>query len=346
MPIAHINPIPQRVTQGSKISSLTHDAIHEQFRTTINQLIDNQNALISGDSLPIGTILPYGGSSLPSGNWLWANFAAVSRITYSALFAVYGETYGPGNGSSTFNLPDFRARGPIGSNPMGGSENGSLSERVLGTTYGAETTAYTPAGNVSQASVGSITATLGAISIASLTATAGNVDATSLVATLGSISLASVTVTVDAIDTSGLTNTADLTNGAITGIGGVSVDGESCANAQTEGEALGSFIQCSSVLTVDATAIAATLTSHVTAAASPIDGTIPAPAAAVGGSIPSPSIVITGDTLPGPAVNIGGSIPSPSISVGGNIPVQSFTGTLANLAILDPKTTCNFIVKY
>lgn len=46
-------------------------------------------------------------SSAPAG-WLKANGAAVSRTTYAALFAVIGTTYGAGDGSTTFNLPDLR----------------------------------------------------------------------------------------------------------------------------------------------------------------------------------------------------------------------------------------------
>lgn len=46
-------------------------------------------------------------ASAPAG-WLKANGAAVSRTTYAALFAVIGTTYGAGNGSTTFNVPDLR----------------------------------------------------------------------------------------------------------------------------------------------------------------------------------------------------------------------------------------------
>lgn len=55
--------------------------------------------------IPIGTILPFGGTTLPDG-FLWAQGAAVSRTTYAGLFAVYGTTYGAGDGNSTFNLPN------------------------------------------------------------------------------------------------------------------------------------------------------------------------------------------------------------------------------------------------
>ena len=60
-----------------------------------------------------GLISPYAGSSAPT-NWLLCDGAAVSRTTYSALFAITSTTYGVGNGSTTFNLPDLRARTPIG----------------------------------------------------------------------------------------------------------------------------------------------------------------------------------------------------------------------------------------
>jgi microcystin-dependent protein len=56
----------------------------------------------------------YGGTSAPTG-WLLCNGAAVSRSTYADLFAVVGTTYGAGDGSSTFNLPDLRDRFAVGS---------------------------------------------------------------------------------------------------------------------------------------------------------------------------------------------------------------------------------------
>ena len=62
----------------------------------------------------IGDIKAFAGSVLPSG-WLLCDGSAVSRTTYSDLFAVIGDTYGIGDGSTTFNLPDLRGRFPIGS---------------------------------------------------------------------------------------------------------------------------------------------------------------------------------------------------------------------------------------
>lgn len=79
---------------------------------------------------PIGTLLPFAGSSttLPTG-WLLCDGAAVSRTTYAVLFAVVGTTYGAGNGTTTFNLPNLTNRVPVGS-------GGSYSR---GTTGGAAT---------------------------------------------------------------------------------------------------------------------------------------------------------------------------------------------------------------
>lgn len=59
--------------------------------------------------MPVGTVLPFSGTSLPDG-WLWCGGNAISRTQYSALFAVIGTTYGNGDGNSTFNIPDLRGR--------------------------------------------------------------------------------------------------------------------------------------------------------------------------------------------------------------------------------------------
>lgn len=58
-------------------------------------------------SVPAGIVAHFASNTAPSG-WLKANGAAVSRTTYASLFAIVGTTFGAGNGSSTFNLPDLR----------------------------------------------------------------------------------------------------------------------------------------------------------------------------------------------------------------------------------------------
>jgi microcystin-dependent protein len=73
-----------------------------------------------GTLLPVGTVLPYAGSSAPT-NYLLCDGSAVSRTSYAALFAIVGTTYGVGDNSTTFNLPDLRGRIPAGKDDMGGT---------------------------------------------------------------------------------------------------------------------------------------------------------------------------------------------------------------------------------
>jgi microcystin-dependent protein len=62
---------------------------------------------------PVGAIIPYAGATAPT-NWVLCNGAAISRSTYAGLFGICGTTYGAGNGTSTFNVPDLRNRLPMG----------------------------------------------------------------------------------------------------------------------------------------------------------------------------------------------------------------------------------------
>ena len=68
---------------------------------------------VAGDTLPIGSQIPYG-STTPPANWLVCDGSAVSRTTYAELFAVIGTSYGAGDGSTTFNLPNKKGRKSVG----------------------------------------------------------------------------------------------------------------------------------------------------------------------------------------------------------------------------------------
>lgn len=92
-----------------------------------------------------GLIVPWGNNSTPSG-FLDCDGAAVSRTTYSALFAIISTTYGVGDGSTTFNLPDLTDRTIVG-------KSGT---KTLASTGGAN--AVTGTGNVS-GSLGNTTLT-------------------------------------------------------------------------------------------------------------------------------------------------------------------------------------------
>ena len=67
----------------------------------------------TGDTFPIGAITSYAGSIAPT-NWLICDGSAISRTTYADLFNAIGITYGAGNGSTTFNLPDLQGKIPVG----------------------------------------------------------------------------------------------------------------------------------------------------------------------------------------------------------------------------------------
>jgi microcystin-dependent protein len=71
---------------------------------------------------PVGSVVMWSTTTAPS-NWLLCDGSEVSRTTFAALFAVIGTTFGAGNGTTTFNLPDMITRVPRGGNP--GSQAGS-----------------------------------------------------------------------------------------------------------------------------------------------------------------------------------------------------------------------------
>lgn len=80
----------------------------------------------------IGASVDYWGSTAPNSSFVLAYGQAISRTTYSALFAILGTTYGNGDGSTTFNIPDVRGRVVAGADNMGGSAAGRLTDAVAG----------------------------------------------------------------------------------------------------------------------------------------------------------------------------------------------------------------------
>lgn len=95
----------------------------------------------TGFLVPVGTVLPFAGGTAPDG-WLICNGQAINRSgNYADLFAVIGTTFGAGNGSTTFNVPDLRRRVPVGA---GGTGTGILGNAV-GNAGGAETHTLTAA---------------------------------------------------------------------------------------------------------------------------------------------------------------------------------------------------------
>lgn len=123
---------------------------------TLNNVTLGSGVVFSaGNEIPAGAISAFGMSSPPSG-WIVCNGGAISRTTYSALFAAIGTTWGAGDGSSTFNVPDLRGqflRGwangstedPDRSSRTGGDNVGSYQDhaipRLMGTFNNANGTA-------------------------------------------------------------------------------------------------------------------------------------------------------------------------------------------------------------
>lgn len=112
--------------------------------TSGNILTSNGTAWVSQApaaqvAIPSGVVTPYAGSSAPTG-WLLCSGGQVSRTTYSDLFTAIGTTYGSGDGSTTFNLPDLRGRSAFGVDNMGGTSANRITSAgsgITGTTLSA-----------------------------------------------------------------------------------------------------------------------------------------------------------------------------------------------------------------
>lgn len=114
--------------------------------------------------IPIGGFLDYAGTTAPNSAFVLPYGQAISRTTYATLFSLISTTFGTGDGSTTFNVPDLRGRVVAGKDDMGGSSanrltaaDDGLNGDTLGATGGGETQTlvtanlppYTPAGSVS-----------------------------------------------------------------------------------------------------------------------------------------------------------------------------------------------------
>jgi len=126
---------------------------------------DFSGANLTGiEGIPTATIVPWSSASVPTG-FLECNGQTVSRSTYSALFAIVGTTYGAGDGSSTFLVPNIQDNVPVG-------KSGT---KALASTGGANTVAST--GNVGGSTAN---ATLSEAQLASHSHSGGGSSSTAL----------------------------------------------------------------------------------------------------------------------------------------------------------------------
>ena len=137
---------PNTLTRSTVLGNTSNTTARLNFTGTVrvyNELpaarapyVDNTNTLalppgcrvstLAG-GLPIGIMMVWPTATAPAG-WLLCGGQAVSRTTYNLLFSVVGGTYGAGDGSTTYNLPDLRSRTVIGKDDMGGT----VSNRING----------------------------------------------------------------------------------------------------------------------------------------------------------------------------------------------------------------------
>lgn len=100
---------PVRLTSGAPAGSGDFQSGPVYLLTYSTATTEFLATSAAGSSVPAGTVSDFAGSIIPTG-WLLCDGSAVSRTTYARLFSVIGTTFGVGNGSTTFNLPDARGR--------------------------------------------------------------------------------------------------------------------------------------------------------------------------------------------------------------------------------------------
>ena len=147
-----------KIQAPSAVTTTTTLTLPDGAGSSGQVLSTNGSGTLSWYSIPAqssemvaGMLMPFAGSTAPSG-WLLCYGQAVSRTTYADLFSALGTTYGTGDGSTTFNLPDLRGRVIAGQDDMGGTsadrltnQTGGLNGDTLGATGGAETHTLTEA---------------------------------------------------------------------------------------------------------------------------------------------------------------------------------------------------------
>lgn len=104
------------------------------------------------DATPAGAVTGFARNTAPTG-WLKANGAAVSRTTYATLFSAIGTTFGTGDGSTTFNVPDMRGEFPRGWDDSRGVDSG----RVFGSAQLDQFQGHRMSGVVTGGNVNSMT---------------------------------------------------------------------------------------------------------------------------------------------------------------------------------------------
>ena len=122
-----------KISINAESLDLNPNKIYEIIFSSGSILDPNKNAIDTnllkyslsfkeGEEVVTGTILKYAGNDIPNG-YLLCDGSAVSRTTYSKLFTTIGTTYGEGDGSTTFNIPDLMDKVILGDSTPGITES-------------------------------------------------------------------------------------------------------------------------------------------------------------------------------------------------------------------------------
>lgn len=137
--------IPKPNVNSADDEDLWGDQLNAGMDIIDQQMKTNADAIAAAASVFTGCVLPFAGTAAPAG-FLLCYGQQVSRATYAALYAVTGDTYGAGDGVTTFNLPDLRGRVVAGQDDMGGvsadrltNQSGGVNGDTLGAAGGLET---------------------------------------------------------------------------------------------------------------------------------------------------------------------------------------------------------------
>ena len=147
--------------------------------TDTDALILHDGSAAGGiEIIPAGTIVAFGNATAPTG-FLACNDAAISRTTYARLFAAIGTSFGTGDGSGNFNVPDLRDRVPLGKgtnmDTMGAGTTGIAASAVMASASKSDAT--TPTGTTGSTTQSISTSTSNFASSAKDSSTAAAVTA-------------------------------------------------------------------------------------------------------------------------------------------------------------------------
>jgi microcystin-dependent protein len=124
LPLGSVTPLPEDLfSTPDRYLGVT---VHPHAEMVPRQRLASVPYAFRAD-VPAGTVVAFVGTDVPDG-WLPCDGSPVSRSLYPALFSAISTAWGSGDGSTTFNLPDLRGRGPIGAGQGAGLTNRTLAQ--------------------------------------------------------------------------------------------------------------------------------------------------------------------------------------------------------------------------